>query len=177
MAEGADAKLRQPGQLKEQHVPGPQQLRGRAQLVKVSLGMRGVQNDQMSHRPWRVHGQIPGNHPAPVMADDGGAIRAQRLDQALHIPCQEVQPVLARALGLVGEVIAPQVRRHDPVPRFGQRRQLVAPGIPVLRKSVQQHDQRALAILHVMQSHAIDGGVTVQGGLHGIHGQGWLIFR
>jgi hypothetical protein len=56
---------------------------------------------------------------------------------------------------------APHVRRDDAEPRFGERVDLQPPAVPELGEAVQQHDQRPLACLDVVQLHVADVGVAL----------------
>jgi hypothetical protein len=68
-------------------------------------------------------------------------------DVVLH---QLEDPVSGRRLGLGGAAVAADVEGDRSVAGRGERGKLVAPGVPGLRKAVNEQDQRAGSLLHQM---------------------------
>ena len=84
---------------------------------------------------------MPGDRRAPVVADDDGLRRAQRVEHADHVADKVEQRVLIDCLGLACLAIAAHVGRDRVVAGLGERLQLMAPRIPGFRKPVaQQYD-------------------------------------
>jgi hypothetical protein len=79
------------------------------------------------------------------MTDHHCGLTAQRRDEADDVLDDLDLIVGLDGWRLVALAVAAHVRRHDVVTGARQRRKLVAPGIPGLRKPVQQQDQRSLA--------------------------------
>ena len=127
-------------------------------LPVARADQRRVHHDQSVAGLWVIDRELQGDDPTPVVPDDGRAAFAQRADQAAHVLGQRLDVVAAA--GLLGEVVAAQVRGDDAVAGLGQRPDLVPPGVPVLGEAVQQQHQRSLALLDVVQADAVGHGVA-----------------
>ena len=82
------------------------------------------------------------------MANDNDASLFEGSEQADHVADQVQHRIRRDVLRGVGLAVAALVRRNRVVPGFGERRQLVAPGIPALREAVEQDDKGTLPRLH-----------------------------
>ena len=88
---------------------------------------------------------VPGHRRAPVVAGDHRLLGTERIEQADHVADQVQQRVLVDRLRAVGLAVAAHVGRDGVVAGLRQRGELVAPGIPGLRKAVAQQHQRPVA--------------------------------
>ena len=87
---------------------------------------------------------MPGDRRAPVVADDDGLRRAERVEHADHVADEMKQRVLVDVLGLARLAIAAHVGRDGAITGLGKRLQLMAPRIPGFRKAVaEEHDRSA----------------------------------
>ena len=98
------------------------------------------------------------------MAGDVGLARAALVDQLGDVARELRQRVRRPPARLGGQVVAAQVGRDDAEPGLGQRRDLVPPAVPELREAVQEHDQRAFALLDVVQADGSELGVALTHG-------------
>ena len=139
---GAQAPLRQLGQLKEQDVPTLEELaRVAPHCVLVGVEVRGVQNHQ-AVGALRVRGsEGPGDHAAPVVSDDMACGEAERVLQVGDVGGERGDVVGA---AFAGEVIAALVGRDHAVAGRREGRNLQAPRVPELREAVQQDHWRAV---------------------------------
>ena len=88
------------------------------------------------------------------MADqDAALVRAQRLDHAGDIADHVFHVIGLDGVRLVRAAIAAHIDGAGGEAGLGDRPDLVAPGIPALRKAVHHHHQRAGALDHGPQSH------------------------
>jgi hypothetical protein len=78
------------------------------------------------------------------MPDDCKSLAAESGREADDVIGKGIEAIGGDPGGLVGQVAAALVRRDDPQPGFGKRRDLMSPAVPELRKAVQQHDHRAV---------------------------------
>ena len=90
------------------------------------------------------------------MADDDRLLFAQRTHQFDHVAHQVQDGVLRHVGWGVGGTVTTHVGGHGPKPGTGQRRHLVAPGIPGLRKSMAQQYQRTRALFRHAHGNAVD---------------------
>jgi hypothetical protein len=81
------------------------------------------------------------------MAGDHRCLGAQCVKQAHHVANQVQECVILDLVWPVGFAIATHVGRHDLEPRLRERLELMAPGVPGLRKAVTENDQRSRALL------------------------------
>lgn len=98
---------------------------------------------------------MPGDRRAPVVPDDIGLLLAQGLDQPHYVTDQMQDGVRPDVVGMVAESVSALVGGDDTEARVGQRAELVLPGMPGLREAVQEHHQRAVALLGDMQADAV----------------------
>ena len=132
----AEERLREPGNLEEEHVPAPRELTAvPAEMLDEDRRMGTVEHDEPPRRVRTLHREAPGDCPAPVVPDDHRLVLAEGPEQPVDVGHQLRHGVGADAGGLVTLVVAAHVRRHHPeVGREG--RYLVAPRVPALRKAV-----------------------------------------
>src|SRR5579885_24022 len=78
------------------------------------------------------------------MSDHDGAIPSEVTDQAAEVAGQFLDPVMPDPARSVTFAVAAQFRR-DTFVRRRKGAQLMAPGVPALRKPMQHHDQRTVA--------------------------------
>ncbi len=89
------------------------------------------------------------------------ALGLQSADQASDIVGEPIDVVGVYAGRLGRQVIAAQIGSDHPKTGRCQRRNLVAPGVPMLGKAMQQDDQRLVAKLDVVQSKVAKLGVAM----------------
>ena len=106
--------------------------------------------------PLRVHsGRAEGNDAPPVVPDERGLLLAERGHQGDDVSDHLNHPiVLDRRRGRRPSVPA-HVDGRGAITRLGQRRQLITPRVPRLRKAVHQNDQRTFALLGDVNAGAI----------------------
>jgi hypothetical protein len=107
--------------------------------------------------------QPPGDISTPIMADDNGRFLPRRLNQAHHIPSQQVQRVLPDTSRFITQIVTPLVWNPHTVARLSQRRYLLPPAVPKLREAMQQNNQRPSrrSSLYYMQRNAIGFNVLM----------------
>jgi hypothetical protein len=87
---------------------------------------------------------MPGHRRAPVVADDNGLTRAERVEDANHVPDKVKQRVLIDFLGLACLAVTAHVGRDSAIAGLGERLQLMAPRMPGLRKTMaEEHNGSA----------------------------------
>src|SRR5262249_13118712 len=106
--------LRQPGELKKEHVPAPSELaKVGAELFLKRTWMRTVQHDQTFGGLRVVRGECPGHSSAPVMSDDDSLFFTERTNEAHDIRCEQIKPIIGDPGRLITLIIATHIRRHD----------------------------------------------------------------
>ncbi len=156
VAEAAHDELRQPGRMEQQLVLGAPLLpRGTAHLAQVGHWMRRVEDDQAAHQLGIEHPGQPGHRAAPVVPCDDARPFADLRDHA-----GDVFGELGKAIGIdrarLRRIVVPaQIDGDDMEAGRGQRRNLIPIRIPELGEAVQEHDQRSLPGLDI-----VDGDVT-----------------
>ena len=94
-----------------------------------------VQNDEpVGHLRVR-HSKRPRDHPTPIMAHDDGFLLMKMVDNRADVRDQFFHRIVLHTDGLVAIVVTTLVDR-DHLELGGQRRHLLAPGIPVIRKTM-----------------------------------------
>ncbi len=78
------------------------------------------------------------------MADNHGRFLAERVKHADGVRRHVQHAVGLDFLGRVGAAVAAKVRRNSMVSSGRERRKLVAPGVPQLRKPMKQQHQRTV---------------------------------
>ena len=84
---------------------------------------------------------MPGDRRAPVVADDDGLRRAERVKHANHVADKVKQRVLIDLVGLACLAIAAHVGCDGAIASLGERLQLMAPRTPGLRKTVAEEHE------------------------------------
>ena len=84
---------------------------------------------------------MPGDRRAPVMADDHGRCRLERVEHADHVADEVKERVLFDLFGTVGLPVAAHVRRDRSVAGFRQRRQLRRHEYQDFRKAMTKEDE------------------------------------
>ncbi len=130
--------------------------------VHPDRGMRPLDH-RRACEPLRIEpGHCPGDGRAPVVPDHVEPFVALGAGQCENVGGREAHAIVSRALRLARKVVSALVRRDDAEPAFGQRLEIVAPGEPELRKSVQQDDERTVSRSRgrAVQRHIVDGDET-----------------
>jgi len=89
-----DEHFRQPGQLEQKHVPGFAQLGKGRYFFEETLGMGGVEDNQLFHRLRMAHGKVPGDRPPQSCPTTTALCSPAWFDYAQHIVKQGFQPVM-----------------------------------------------------------------------------------
>ena len=106
---------------------------------------------------WTGQSGIPDNRRAPIVPDNYGRCgRAQNLDSARHVGNDALHGVGIHGMRLVGSAITSNIDRCGREPGCRDRLQLMAPGVPGLRKSVHHEDQGAFALQRDTQAEFAD---------------------
>src|SRR5207249_8914401 len=87
-------------------------------------------------------------------------VAAEVVDHRRDVGDEVRETVLLDARGLVAEVVATEVQGCDLV-AARQRRDLMAPAVPEVRKSVQQYDEWTAAARHVMDPDPAAVGIVI----------------
>ena len=96
----------------------------------------------------------PGERPAPVVADDVGALVPERADEAGDVAHQRARRVGFDRRRPVGAAVAAQVGGDRVEAGLGEGGELVAPGVRQLREAVEDHRLAGrVARLHDRQAH------------------------
>ena len=111
------------------------------EFPEQAAGVGQVQDHQQIDELWARHGHVPRHRAAPIVAHHDGSRRFLRGHHRGDIRHQQRHGVLLHALGLVALVVAAHVQRGD-AKAIRQRRHLVPPRVPEVRKAVQEHRQR-----------------------------------
>src|SRR4051794_19767102 len=143
-----------------EEVPGPRELAGVTQSLVQLARMGRVENGQPVHHLGVVHRRSPGGGPAPVVAHQRRGLGTELVDEIAHVVGQLGGGVRRGAVGLRRQVVAAQVGRDHAETGRREGLDLQPPPEPELREAVQQHDQRAVAGLGVVQPHVTDLGVA-----------------
>jgi hypothetical protein len=107
--------------------------------------MADRQRDQALDPVGGEHGHPPGHGGAPVVADHGGPLHPEGVEQAGDVADQGAELVGLDG-GQAGRLPqATQVGGEHPHARGGQGVELVAPQPPGVGEAVQQHHRRAVA--------------------------------
>ena len=115
-----------------------------ADVITHDCRMGDVQDDQFRHALRAGERQVPGHPRAPIVPDQAAVPPAEGIQQAKHIPAQFFDAVGADLFRPVAQIVTALVGDHHPITRLCQRPDLFGPGIPELRKSMQEHDQRPI---------------------------------
>jgi hypothetical protein len=89
------------------------------------------------------------------MADDNSGFHSERVYQADDIAGQLKYVVCLQRLRPIRLAITTHIRRDHSIPGVRQWTKLMPPSIPGLRKSMQKHNQRAIAYIGVMHSDSV----------------------
>src|SRR5215813_1189421 len=109
-------------------------------------------------------GKRPSQRRAPIMSNYDCLLFTEVGNQPHNILNQGFNAIVLNLVGLVAEVISAQVR-SDRVILCSDDRELVPPGIPELRKAVQQdYELVSRATLRVMKTNAIELRVSETNG-------------
>ncbi len=119
-----------------------------------------VQNHQLVGHLGMGQRERPGDRAAPVVTNDGGALLPGVLDDCRDIGKVIRHGVRRNPIRLVATVVAAQVDGYDVV-LARERRHLVSPCVPEVRKSMDHHHQWALAEAGVVDTHAVVVGIAV----------------
>ena len=129
-----------------------------ALLLRAAVGSRKAnrQCDQVVDRGRCGASQRPRQRRAPIMSYDMGPPGPSVRHDGEHILDQQLERVRVDGLGLVRAPVAAQVRHDDPESGRRQRRYLVPPDPPRIRKAVQQHNRRSLSRHVVLDTDPVD---------------------
>ena len=151
----------QVGEVEEEEVPGLAELAGVVQSLRELPRVGRVEDREAVHHLRVGHRGGPGDAAAPVVPGQQRGLRAAFTDETGDVAGQLVDVVGMDTVRLGGQVVAAQVRGHDAEPRRGEWLDLPPPAVPELGEPVQQHDQRPLPGLDIMQPLVADLGVAV----------------
>ncbi len=99
--------------------------------------------------------RIPGEDAAPVVADKNRLLFTEHVEHAHQVSDEVQQRIRFDSIGLVGLAVSSQVEGDDVVASFGQRGELVPPGIPKLREAVAEKHEGAGSLLGDVYTQAI----------------------
>jgi hypothetical protein len=149
------------GEVEEEDVPGLAELARVVQSPQELPRMGHVEDGQPVDDLRVAHRSVPGEGSAPVMTGQQRRLGPAFVDETADVGGQLVGVVGMDAVRLGGQVVAAHVGGDDAESRRRERLDLQPPAVPELREAVQQHDQRPLAGLDVMQPHLTEVGVAV----------------
>lgn len=137
-------------------------------LIRV-VGQLASETDRMwqiqYHEPVNdvrlKHRHRPSDHAAPVVPNYDCLLLALTANDGDNILPEQFHSVVVNAIGLVAQVVTTLINRNDAI-AFCERFHLVAPGIPIVRKTVNHHHQRPLAYGRVMDTHVSTIGIAVR---------------
>jgi hypothetical protein len=89
------------------------------------------------------------------VADDNGLLLAERVEDPDHVADEVKERIFLDLLRTVGLPIAAHVGGDRAPARFGERAQLMPPGVPGFRKAVAHQDERRLSRLGEMDADAV----------------------
>jgi hypothetical protein len=121
----------------------------RHQAGRQRLGARPERDAEGGDRPEAVgprQRSLPGNASAPIMTDDDGGRRAQRIQNAHHVADEMQDCVLIDGLRCVALAVAAHVGGNDTKAGYSKRIDLMPPGEPGFRETVHKKHQRPLAL-------------------------------
>ena len=126
---------------------GPHRLEDVVQRRRRQRVIRDRKPRDRAHFARMQHSRVPRNRRAPIVTDDDRRrIRRERLDHARDISCHVRHRVSVNIMRLIGAAITAHIDRARGETSSSQRRKLMAPRIPTLRKTVHEYDKRPLAL-------------------------------
>ncbi len=154
----------------------------RLEIELIEDRVLGLRHDRgRPHRPPRPERHAEADHPAeavgahqsrmprdrraPIMAGDDCLLGAQSIEEADHVADQMEKGILIDRLRTIALPVPAHVGRHRMEPGRGERRELMAPGVPGFGKAVAEHDQRTLAGFDQVHPDAVglDGAMAERG--------------
>src|SRR5205085_11643341 len=151
------------GQLEEEHVPASQKLAKR-QVLRPNGERRHLQRGELPDVVGVMLRDGPSYRRAPVVPDHRRLARAEVTYESGHVVNETADAVVLYTLRLVAQIVSAHVRRDD-AEALGEGRQLMTPGVPALRKAVEQYDKPfAAPAFGVVQTHVADLRVAVAHG-------------
>jgi len=137
------------------------------QLSLQSFDMGQVHDNQpLGHL--RISGsKTPGDASSPVMTDDHGAAFAFCPDDRGDISSQQCHIIICFPPRLVAQVVASGIQSGHSI-LICQSGHLMAPGIPEVRKSVDEYHQRATTHLGVVNRDSVAVGILMFNLIHHI---------
>jgi hypothetical protein len=78
------------------------------------------------------------------VTNDGETVAAQRVSEARNVGRQDIEVISGDPLRLVALAVAALVGCDNTEARLRQRRDVMAPAVPIFGKAVQQEDKRAV---------------------------------
>ena len=154
--ESGENAFRQPGELKEEHVPAMEELaRTRAEEFAHHGRMRNVEDNEFGDALRMKQGGAPGDGGAPIMSGEKDFFLAELIGDIDDVGDEFRQSVRGHAGGLAAEVVATLVGNDDAKSSGGQRLNLLAPPVPEFREAMEQKDNGAVfrACSHRVQAH------------------------
>src|SRR5258707_10629167 len=119
---------------------------------------RPERDAQTNHRAKAIRSQqggMPCHWRAPIVAGDHRLSGAERIKESHHVTDEMQQGVLVDRLRSVGPTVTAHVGSDGVESGCRQRRELVAPRIPALRKAVAQDDERPFPLLSKVEVDAV----------------------
>ena len=126
--------------------------------ARADLASRPVWHAEADHTAEAIGAQqrgVPRYRSSPVVTGDHSLLSTQRIEQTDHVANQMQKRVLVDRLGTIGPAVTAHVGCDDVESSRGERRQLMAPGIPGFWKTVAKHDQGARHLLGQVHAYAV----------------------
>src|SRR5918995_1101614 len=158
----SDNLLRQPRDLKKEHVRASKQLHWAQKPIQGASRVGNIEDRELFDALGVAHRRDPGGYGAPIVANHDSRLFSAGQYQALYIARQQLNAVCSHSERFVREVVAAHVRGHNPETGLDQRRDLVPPLVPELREAVQQQHEGARARLDVVQPHIAKISIAVR---------------
>src|SRR5258708_14459789 len=129
-------RFRQPGQLKEEHVPTAEKLaRPCAEEFAHHRRMRDVEDNELGDALRMKQGSAPGDGCAPIMSSEKDFFLAELVGDGDDVGDEFCQGIRGNPRGLAAEVVAALVGDDDAKSSGGQRLDLSMPAIPGFREA------------------------------------------
>src|SRR6266511_4125457 len=117
---------------------------------------------------------MPGDGRAPIVTGDDGRLSSKRVHQADHVADEVEERVLVDGLGPIGLAVAAHVGRNGVESGLCERRELVTPRVPGLRKPMTEDDQWSRSLLGHVHAEAVHFESTMRHVDHRGLRSGWM---
>src|SRR5215469_7738112 len=116
--------------------------------------MGNIEDDQALCLRRKVHSELPGDGPTPVVTDNDSFVSSKMANESLNVSYQVAHRVVLTSLRFIAQIVATQIERND-LETGSKRDHLVAPGIPKVGEAMDQDDQRSLAYTGVVDGYSV----------------------